>query len=41
MESGVEYVLRFGEIYRGPEDDETQLGTAVTSMRLPGSMNPY
>ena len=26
MESGVEYVLRFGEIYRGPEDDENSTG---------------
>jgi hypothetical protein len=26
MESGVEYVLRFGEIYRGPEDDENASG---------------
>jgi parvulin-like peptidyl-prolyl isomerase len=26
MESGVEYVLRFGEIYRGPEDDENSSG---------------
>ena len=23
---GVEYVLRFGEIYRGPEDDENSTG---------------
>ena len=22
MKDGVEYVLRFGETYRGPEDDE-------------------
>jgi hypothetical protein len=26
MESGVEYVLRFGEIYRGPEEDENATG---------------
>ena len=26
MESGVEYVLRFGEIYRGPEEDENASG---------------
>ena len=26
MESGVEYVLRFGEIYRGPEDEENSTG---------------
>jgi hypothetical protein len=26
MESGVEYVLRFGEIYRGPEEDENSTG---------------
>ncbi len=26
MESGVEYVLRFGDIYRGPEDDENSSG---------------
>ncbi len=26
MESGVEYVLRFGEIYRGPEDEENSSG---------------
>jgi hypothetical protein len=26
MESGVEYVLRFGEIYRGPEEDENAYG---------------
>jgi len=26
MESGVEYVLRFGEIYRGPEDEENASG---------------
>lgn len=26
MESGVEYVLRFGDIYRGPEDDENSTG---------------
>ena len=26
MESGVEYVLRFGEIYRGPEEDENSSG---------------
>lgn len=26
MKDGVEYVLRFGEIYRGPEDDENSSG---------------
>ena len=26
MESGVEYVLRFGDIYRGPEEDENSSG---------------
>ena len=26
MENGVEYVLRFGEIYRGPEEDENASG---------------
>ena len=26
MKDGVEYVLRFGEIYRGPEDDENSTG---------------
>jgi hypothetical protein len=26
MESGVEYVLRFGEIYRGPEEEENATG---------------
>ena len=28
MESGVEYVLRFGEIYRGPEEDENSSGNS-------------
>ena len=26
MKDGVEYVLRFGETYRGPEDDENSTG---------------
>jgi hypothetical protein len=26
MKDGVEYVLRFGDIYRGPEEDENSTG---------------
>ena len=41
MESGVEYVLRFGEIYRGPEDGKILQVRAVTFTHSPVSTSPF